>query len=277
MKGKGQAIVSATILLVDADTRRAEAMAFALRRDGHRLVIGGSSAMMRLALTSMSLSLILLDLATASVATIRTLSNAPLIAIANCYDEREMEDAYESGADDYLVRPIPTSMMMWRVRALMRRVGAIDTRVTVGWDGSAVTPTGEGTRISIGSARFDPFSGEVSVHGSSVRLTSRQSTILSLLAQNPGQVFSAERLITTLWNNADSSNVGVVKAHVRNIRRRLAALPGIDDPIYTVPGHGYTIAQALRVEASPDADGRQVVGSACNNDGDCDEGARSGG
>ncbi len=43
IKEKGQAIVSATILLVDADTRRAEAMAFALRRDGHRLVIGGAS------------------------------------------------------------------------------------------------------------------------------------------------------------------------------------------------------------------------------------------
>lgn len=166
-----------------------------------------------------------------------------------------MDQAYDAGADDYLVRPVPPSTMAWRVRALTRRLGAPADEAT---GGASLSSNEAVRRFSIGGARFDPVSGEVTARGSTVRLTPRQSTILSLLVQNAGQAFPAERLMAVLWDDAESSSVGVVKAHIRNIRRRLSSLPGVDDPIQTVAGRGYRIERHTVRAGLSSAGGRRA-------------------
>jgi len=221
-----------TILLVDADTHRGEALEFTLHRNGYHILTAATPDRARTTLDAHAVDLILLDLETLPVATIRALSPAPLIAIANSYHEAQMEDAYDSGTDDYMMRPFPLATLLCRVRALLRLAQG---------RGVGEPEASSATAIAIGGARYDPINGCVSAQGVSVYLTRRQGLILSLLARHPGQAFSANRLRELLWDQAAESDLGVVKAYIRNIRRRLASLPGLDDPIRTVPGWGYTI------------------------------------
>lgn len=100
--------------------------------------------------------------------------------------------------------------------------------------------------MRFGDLEIDPSTLGVTRKGAPIRLTAREFALLEVLARNPGQIFSQERLIDALWDADFDPGSNIVEVYIRSLRRK------IDDGrrdglIETVRGAGYRV----RTEGSP--------------------------
>lgn len=128
----------------------------------------------------------------------------------------------DHGADDYLVKPYATAELLARVRALRRR------------DLSSAPV------IRIADVELDPARKRVTRAGREIPLTSREFALLEVLAHNPGQVYSQERLLDAVWDAAFEASSNVVEVYIRSLRRKLDG-GRRDGLIRTVRGAGYRL------------------------------------
>ena len=94
--------------------------------------------------------------------------------------------------------------------------------------------------MRFGDLEIDPSTLGVTRNGTPIRLTAREFALLEVLARNPGQVFSQERLIDALWDADFDPGSNIVEVYIRSLRRK------IDDGrrnglIETVRGAGYRL------------------------------------
>jgi two-component system OmpR family response regulator/two-component system response regulator QseB len=123
----------------------------------------------------------------------------------------------DSGADDYLVKPVDLGELAARLRALVRRAhGAADTRLT------------------LGEVTLDPAARQVWRGDQPVVLSLREFDLLHAFMRQAGRVLTREQLEQQLyaWGSEVSSNA--VEVHIHNLRRKLGG--GL---IETVRGVGY--------------------------------------
>jgi two-component system response regulator QseB len=133
----------------------------------------------------------------------------------------------DSGADDYLVKPVAIAELAARLRALTRRARGRPEPV---W--------------RHGALEYDPAAKTVSWRGAPVELTSRELALLEVLLANPRRVLSKQQLFEKLyaWDQSIESNA--IEVYVHHLRRKID--PGI---VRTVRGVGYALGAA--VEAQP--------------------------
>jgi DNA-binding response OmpR family regulator len=128
----------------------------------------------------------------------------------------------DTGADDYVVKPVSLAELAARLRALARR--------SVG----QASP-----QLSIGSLTLDPAEHQVTFKGKLVELPIREFAVLRELMANAGRVLTREQLEARLyeWDRALESNA--IEVHVHHLRRKLSP-----DIIRTVRGVGYLMPRA---------------------------------
>ncbi|ARV59569.1 multi-component transcriptional regulator [Nostocales cyanobacterium HT-58-2] len=151
----------------------------------------------------------------------------------------------DTGADDYLIKPLDLGELQARIRALLRR-GEVP-----------YTPVLEIERL-----RLDPSSCQVTYDGKQLELTPKEYSLLELLMRNPSRVYSRGDIIEHLWTFDDPPQEETVKSHIKWLRHKLKAV-GAVDWIENVYGVGYrlnpqkakqgrSIQNTLR-EAAPEA------------------------
>lgn len=131
----------------------------------------------------------------------------------------------DNGADDYLKKPFSMMELVSRVKAQLRRHPQ-----------SLETEPADETTQTLGSIRLSPKRHSVEVAGVEVELANKEFELLRFLMQSPGQVFTREQILETIWGWTYTGNTRTVDVHIQTLRQKLG--PSAVH-IETVRGVGY--------------------------------------
>ncbi len=129
----------------------------------------------------------------------------PVIMLTAKGGEMDKVTALDSGADDYIVKPFSVMELLSRVRAVLRRAA----------------PEASAGVLKLGQVEMDVDRHVVLSDGESVQLTNKEFELLRFLMENPGLVFSREKLLNRVWDMAYAGDTRTVDAHVRSLRQKL--------------------------------------------------------
>jgi DNA-binding response OmpR family regulator len=155
-------------------------------------------------------------------------TSVPLIMLTARDSETDKVLGLELGADDYLTKPFSPRELVARIRAVLRRHER---------DASAEV-------IRVGELELDVPRLRVEVSGRAVALTATEFELLSVMARQPGRVFTRAQLLDAIHGQALESYERAIDAHVKNIRRKLEPDPRRPRFLLTVYGVGYRVADA---------------------------------
>jgi two-component system alkaline phosphatase synthesis response regulator PhoP len=141
-----------------------------------------------------------------------------IIFLTALNDEGSHIKGLETGADDYISKPISPKVLNSKVNALFRRL----------------KPEQGLSVIRQGNLEIDPVKFEVSIDGREVVLAKKEFELLYMLASKPGRVFLRNEILNQVWGNDVIVGDRTIDVHIRKIRQKL----GIDC-ITTVKGVGY--------------------------------------
>ena len=160
---------------------------------------------------------------------IRQNSAIPVLMLTARREETDRVIGLEVGADDYLTKPFGMRELVARVHAQLRRNELIQSVLSS-------DKAGHDTPFKCGPLELDPSAYSASLNDESLDLTRTEFNLLSLLARNPGRVFSRNYLLETIWGGAYVSGDRSVDNAILRLRRKLESL---GDSIETVWGVGY--------------------------------------
>ena len=128
------------------------------------------------------------------------------------------------GADDYVVKPFSPAELVARVDAVLRRVNN--------------SPQPE-EPIAFEGFELDPVARRVTVRGEVAQLTVREYDLLLHFVRHPGQVFSRDQLMDSVWRYSFYTDTSTVTVHVRRLRAKIEADASNPRWLQTVWGVGY--------------------------------------
>lgn len=219
------------ILLVEDEKTLAKALKFNLEKEGFRVEVAFDGEEALNAMSGEEPDLVILDLMLPKIdgyevcRSIRRSSDVPIIMLTARDEDIDKILGLELGADDYMTKPFNTRELLARIRAILRR--------TVQQAAAARS------FIKVGDLQIDVIKRKVTVKGREVALTSREYNLLSLLASNPGKVYSREELLEEIWGDDYSGDVRTVDVHIRHLREKIEEFPAEPNIILTVWGAGY--------------------------------------
>jgi DNA-binding response OmpR family regulator len=136
---------------------------------------------------------------------------------------------FEAGADDYITKPFAFAELLVRIKALLRR-GQVNHSNT----------------IYIAGLEIDRINHCVKRDGTTIRLTSKEYSLLEYLAVNSGRVLSRTMIVEHVWDQSFEGLTNIVDVYIRQLRAK------IDDPfseklIRTVRRAGYTLSEEEQI------------------------------
>lgn len=156
---------------------------------------------------------------------IRKTSSIPVIMLTAKGEEIDRILGLELGADDYIVKPFSPREVVARIKAVRRRVGENRDQ-------------GKSTSLTFGKLEISIKKYQVKYEGKVIISTPKEVEILYLMASNPGQVFSREQILDSVWGYDFFGDTRTVDTHVKRIRAKLPQ-EGKSWSLQTVYGVGY--------------------------------------
>ncbi len=140
-----------------------------------------------------------------------------IIFLTALSDEGTEVKGLESGADDYLTKPVSPKVLLSKVNALFRRLTKEDTGI-----------------LKIGDLQIDREKYLINYQGNDIVLARKEFELLALLAGKPGKVFLRNEILNQVWGTEVIVGDRTIDVHIRKIRQKLNL-----DCITTVKGVGY--------------------------------------
>ncbi len=152
----------------------------------------------------------------------------PIIIVSAKSAETQRILGLELGADDYVSKPFSLLELIARIRALLRRVSALDRSV---YEKIGI--------IASGDLVINPLAREVSLANAPVILTAKEFDLLLYFAQNPGKAFTRLALLDQVWGYTHDGYEHTVNSHINRLRAKIER--DATQPIFiqTVWGVGY--------------------------------------
>lgn len=218
----------ARILVVDDDQAISEILGIVLRAEGFEpyFCADGDKAMD--AFHKHDPDLVLLDLMLPGrdgidiCRAIRMESGVPIVMLTARSDSQDIVTGLESGADDYIVKPIKNKELIARIRARLRKIEAPTTK-----------------ELKIGDLIIDLAGHSVKRDDQILPLTVLEFKLLATLAKRPWQVFTRELLLEEVWEYQHAADTRLVNVHVQRLRAKVEKDPERPEIVLTVRGVGY--------------------------------------
>ncbi|BBA99338.1 putative two-component system response regulator [Actinacidiphila reveromycinica] len=220
------------VLFVEDDDVIREATTLALERDGFQVTAAPDGVTGLEAFREERPDLALLDVMVPGIdgvslcRRIRDESTVPVIMVSARADAIDVVLGLEAGADDYVTKPFDGSVLVARIRAVLRRFRAA----------SPGEGPDEGAVLSFGDIAIDPEGMEVTRAGQRLALTPTEMRLLLEFARTPGTVLSRDHLLARVWDYAWGGDTRVVDVHVQRLRAKIG-----QDRLETVRGFGYKL------------------------------------
>ncbi|MDB5466434.1 MAG: phoB [Phenylobacterium sp.] len=150
--------------------------------------------------------------------------NIPIIMLTARGEETDRIRGLDTGADDYVVKPVSMTELAARIRAVLRRL----------------RPGLAEDRVRRGDIIIDRVAHRVKRSGQEIHLGPTEFRLLDYLMQHPGRVFSREQLLDAVWGSDVYVEARTVDVHIGRLRKALNATEA-DNPIRTVRSAGYSL------------------------------------
>lgn len=152
---------------------------------------------------------------------IREITDAPILFLSALCEEKDLLDGYRMGADDYIIKPFPMSVLVQKCNALINR-----------YKGNTLQ-----SEISLYGITLSKDKKQVTVDGYYINLSNKTFKLLELLMTNKDIVLSREQILAKVWGWDFDGEERVVDTHIKKLRK---ALGGKAVHIKTVIGGGYS-------------------------------------
>jgi len=228
--------MTARILIVDDEQELVQNLSYRLETEG--FVVNGAydaSTGLRYAAATPAPDLIVLDLMLPDMSgtdVCRRLRedqktrDIPVLMLTARADEYDRVVGFESGADDYVVKPFSTRELVLRIRALLRRNARVQQAEEV---------------LEFGCLKLDTGAHRVEVDGIEAEVTALEFRLLRTLIDRKGRVQSRDQLLRDVWEYEGSVTTRTVDTHVKRLREKLTNAGAY---IETVRGVGYRFKSA---------------------------------
>lgn len=140
-----------------------------------------------------------------------------IIFLTALNDEITQIKGLETGADDYVSKPVSPKVFLSKVHSLFRRVSKPENK-----------------KLELDNITIDPGRFTVKINGQEIILAKKEFELLHFLAQKPGRVFLRNEILNEVWGNEVIVGDRTIDVHIRKIRQKLGV-----DCIKTVKGVGY--------------------------------------
>jgi DNA-binding response OmpR family regulator len=142
----------------------------------------------------------------------RAVSIAPILMFLPAYHETQILEAYATGVDEVVVKPISPAIFLAKIIAWTRR--------------SWTVAVDELSLVKAGKSRLDPTRRSlINSEGREIKLTNLEFRLLHLLMSRPGSVFNAEDLVESIWGGYGDGDQVLLKNVVYRLRRKIEADP----------------------------------------------------
>lgn len=221
-------------LLIDDDRHTSALISSTLKANGYQ-VITALTGKEGLSLTaSLCPDIVLLDLKLPDIngyeiiKRIRSWSNIPIIVISAHNEEQEKVAAFDLGADDYITKPFGTAELVARIRASLRHSH----------------PCAQNHIYKAHDLIIDFEKRLILLAGKQVHLTQIEYQLLTLLAENSGQVVTYHYLMSNIWGPYIDNNNQILRVNMANIRRKIEKNPAQPEYVFTEIGIGYRMLES---------------------------------
>lgn len=148
----------------------------------------------------------------------------PIIMVTARTEDQDAVRALDTGADDYIAKPFTMEALLARIRALLRRSGAVPVKGRLTWQDIVM----------------DQDAHRVTRGGRSLHLGPTEYRLLEFFMQHPGRVFSREQLLDAVWGRDIHVEPRTVDVHIRRLRKAVNGATEAD-VIRTVRSAGYAL------------------------------------
>ena len=165
---------------------------------------------------------------------LRQKSDLPVIFLTSKDEEIDELFGLKMGADDFIRKPFSQRLLVERVKAILRRIGAKDA-----------PPAKEGDTkvLDRGELRMDTERHACTWKGLPVTLTVTEFLILQALAQRPGVVKSRNALMDAAYDDQVYVDDRTIDSHIKRLRKKFKAVDDDFDKIDTLYGDGYRFSE----------------------------------
>ena len=153
--------------------------------------------------------------------------NIPIIMLTALGEIQDKMDAFNLGADDYIVKPFHFNELFARIKVFLKRT-------------DLANETGE--KLIIGDLEIDLLEKTVTKASQVINLTAKEFALLTLLARSKGKVISKQEILEKVWGLSFDTGTNTIEVYISFLRNKLDK-PFNNKLIHTKPGFGYFLKE----------------------------------
>jgi len=222
-----------TILLVDDEVDILDFLGYNLKKEGFNILTASNGAEALIIANDTVPNLILLDVMMPQMDGFETCKKLresskfekTIIAFLSARGEDYSQiKGFETGADDFITKPIRPNVLISRIKALLKRVTAENIA--------------DNEPLVIGDITINREKFIITTKGKDINLPRKEFALLELLASKPDKVFTRDEIYNSIWGEDVIVGDRTIDVHIRKLREKLG-----DDYIKTVKGVGYKFVE----------------------------------